>query len=549
MKGEETESVTETVETEVVTSTPFYLLTDFQYCVHSSACQETEGGRDETAYTMLITTGGSGKLTMNDCGFTLKRGKCMLLMPTDTAQIEAGSAGLIYYRLKFGHWSLSDANVTKVEAADTREFLSRGEAGCEPFSQCLDYIESLQQHWGSSDEMKRFDAQVQFQQLLRFILWQNLSSSKEQSSRKAVELSISHMKEHYQQLWSVDQLADLANVARWQYTRIFKEITGQIPLEYLNDIRIERAKQLLLTTEDRLYYIADHVGFNNEYYFNRRFKQTVGVSPGQYRRSHKENMRVFAPFLEDFLVVLGVTPVMQCSHASWGTQDYLGLKDVPVLDISEEGTDLLSRYRPDFIIMDRGLERWITEEQLEKLAPTHSFLHPGEDWRATLRQTAHLVGRTGQVQEIVAQYERKVGEARNMLRRSIGNQTVACLRITAQGIYLCAGPEYGYTGPVLYKDLGLSPHPLVRQLASKIYRVALDPESLQKLDADHLFITFDKQNSVLEGEERHLLTSPLWQSLRAVKNRCVYEVDFFSWMNYGILSHNRKIDDVLQVLA
>jgi len=101
----------------------------------------------------------------------------------------------------------------------------------------------------------------------------------------------------------------------------------------------------------------------------------------------------------------------------------------------------------------------------------------------------------------------------------------------------------------LYKDLGLSPYPLVRQLASKIRRVALDPESLQKLDADHLFITFDKQHSVLEGEERRLLASPLWQSLRAVKNRCVYEVDFFSWMNYGILSHNRKIDDVLQVLA
>jgi len=550
MRGEETEAVPEIEETEVGASTPFYLLTNFQYCVHSSACLETEGGRDDAVYTMLIGTGGSGKLTMNGCGFTLKRGKCMLLMPGDTAQIEAGSAGLIYYRLKFGHWSLSGATVSKVvEAAASREFLSRGEAGCEPFSQCLDYIEALQQHWGSSDEMKRFDAQVQFQHLLRFVIWQNLSTSNDRSSRKAVELSISHMKEHYQQLRTVDQLADLANVARWQYTRIFKEITGKIPLDYLNDIRIERAKQLLLTTEDRLYFIADHVGFNNEYYFNRRFKQTVGVSPGQYRRSHKENVRVFAPFLEDFLVALGVTPVMQCSHAGWGTQDYLGLKHVPVLDISEEGTELLSRYRPDFIIMDGGFERWITEKQLEKLAPTHSVLHPLEDWRTTLHQTAHLVGRTEQVQDIVAQYEQKAGEARNTLRRSMGNQTVACLRISAHGIYLYSGHEYGYTGPVLYKDLGLTPHPLVRQLTSELRRVALDPEKLQKLDADHLFITFDKQHSVLEGEERRLLASPLWQSLRAVKNRCVYEVDFFSWMNYGILSHNRKIDDVLQVLA
>jgi ABC-type Fe3+-citrate transport system substrate-binding protein len=68
---------------------------------------------------------------------------------------------------------------------------------------------------------------------------------------------------------------------------------------------------------------------------------------------------------------------------------------------------------------------------------------------------------------------------------------------------------------------------------------------LSELDAEHLFITFDRQ----EGEDRELLDTPLWRSLPAVRSRCVYEVDFMAWMNYGVLSHQRKIKDVLEVLA
>lgn len=56
-------------------------------------------------------------------------------------------------------------------------------------------------------------------------------------------------------------------------------MTGLTPLDYVNKIRIDRAKHLLVTTNDRLYEIGQHVGFNNEYYFSRRFRQEVGVSP------------------------------------------------------------------------------------------------------------------------------------------------------------------------------------------------------------------------------------------------------------------------------
>ncbi|MNG33275.1 hypothetical protein D3C84_1194880 [compost metagenome] len=73
----------------------------------------------------------------------------------------------------------------------------------------------------------------------------------------------------------------------------------------------------------------------------------------------------------------------------------------------------------------------------------------------------------------------------------------------------------------------------------------LTPKELSHLSADHLFITFDRQ----EGEGREVLDTPLWNRLPAVRSNCVYEVDFMAWMNYGVLSHQRKIEDVLHVLA
>ncbi|MNN60048.1 Iron(3+)-hydroxamate-binding protein FhuD precursor [compost metagenome] len=149
------------------------------------------------------------------------------------------------------------------------------------------------------------------------------------------------------------------------------------------------------------------------------------------------------------------------------------------------------------------------------------------------------------MQEVIDNYEQQALTAKRILSRSVRGQTVAFLRISSSGVTLYGCDELGYTGGVLHGDLGLQPHPLVRQLSRGQKLVSLTSEALSQLTADHLFITFDRQ----AGEGRELLDTAHWRSLPAVRNRCVYEVDFMAWMNYGVLSHQRKIEDVLQVLA
>lgn len=361
---------------------------------------------------------------------------------------------------------------------------------------------------------------------------------------EAIQRSIHYMVEHYNQAVTVDQLAEVAGITRARYTQTFKEVTGRVPLEHLNGLRIERAQQQLLLTNDRMHDIAVSVGYSNEYYFNRRFKRSVGVTPGQYRSFHQDGLRVFAPFLEDYLLALDITPVAQYCHAEWGKQEYLALHNVPEVDISTRNWQELSRYTPELILLDNGFHRWHLEE-CSRIAPLFKLPVHQEDWRATLYSAAAVFGRTERVQEVIDNYEHQAQQAKQLLTRSVYSQTIACLRISVYGITLYGCEDLGYTGSVLHHDLGLQPHSLVRKLTRGKNRVNLTKEELANLTADHLFITFDQ----LEGGGRELLDTQLWRNLPAVRNGSVYEVDFMAWMNYGVLSHQRKIEDVLRALG
>lgn len=73
------------------------------------------------------------------------------------------------------------------------------------------------------------------------------------------------------------------------FSRIFKENIGDNFLDYTNQVRIEKAKELLLTTNISTQMIAEQVGFNNRISFVRSFKKFTSVNPGEYRWK-KKNM-------------------------------------------------------------------------------------------------------------------------------------------------------------------------------------------------------------------------------------------------------------------
>lgn len=90
--------------------------------------------------------------------------------------------------------------------------------------------------------------------------------------------------DHYDNRFSLDELASRCNLNPSYFSRVFRERAG-IPLfEFINRLRIERAVQLLKNTSMTILEIALTVGYNNISFFNRYFRKLKGCSPGEYRK-------------------------------------------------------------------------------------------------------------------------------------------------------------------------------------------------------------------------------------------------------------------------
>lgn len=83
---------------------------------------------------------------------------------------------------------------------------------------------------------------------------------------------------------SATDLADHAGYSPFHFSRLFTSRMGIGPGQYLTALRIDAAKRLLLADAGAVVDVATEVGFDSLSSFGRRFKQTVGVSPGHLRR-------------------------------------------------------------------------------------------------------------------------------------------------------------------------------------------------------------------------------------------------------------------------
>ncbi len=84
--------------------------------------------------------------------------------------------------------------------------------------------------------------------------------------------------------WSIKEMACQLGVSPSRLSVLYKERFGLSPTEDLIQMRMDKAKLLLLSTDFKLQCIAQMCGFQNEYYFSRVFKERENMAPGAFRR-------------------------------------------------------------------------------------------------------------------------------------------------------------------------------------------------------------------------------------------------------------------------
>jgi len=109
-------------------------------------------------------------------------------------------------------------------------------------------------------------------------------NKKEDIRNYTIKKALVYIREHYQEGISLEIVADNLEITPEYLSTLFNKEVGLNFTTFVKRFRISHAKRLLKGSELKIYQIASEVGYNDPKYFNRVFKEEVGISPGDYRQ-------------------------------------------------------------------------------------------------------------------------------------------------------------------------------------------------------------------------------------------------------------------------
>lgn len=99
---------------------------------------------------------------------------------------------------------------------------------------------------------------------------------------KHVELAQDYIMEHYREKITLGQVADALNISQGHLSSTFKKQTGKNFSDFVNEVKTDKAKDLIETHQYMMYEISDLLGFDTQYYFSTVFKKMTGYTPKEY---------------------------------------------------------------------------------------------------------------------------------------------------------------------------------------------------------------------------------------------------------------------------
>jgi two-component system response regulator YesN len=120
---------------------------------------------------------------------------------------------------------------------------------------------------------------------------------KSQDAKKVTQVTpvINYIDANYNKPITLDEVARISHLSVSRLAHVFKEQMGITIIDYLTSVRIERAKQLLLATNQSCTEICFQVGYNNQSYFTRTFKDLVGMPPREFRARNQRREKISTP--------------------------------------------------------------------------------------------------------------------------------------------------------------------------------------------------------------------------------------------------------------
>ncbi|GFZ98655.1 HTH-type transcriptional activator Btr [Paenibacillus marchantiophytorum] len=400
----------------------------------------------------------------------------------------------------------------------------------------------------SDKAMERFRGQSLFQELLYWIM-NHLRQATRPDSRAAMDRTKLYIDNHYREGITIEQLARMAEISPKYYVNLFKKTYGKTAIDYLTEVRVTMAKQLMVQSDVRLREIAFQVGYNDEFYFSRMFKKEVGVSPTIYLKNRRLRIAAYSAPTLGQLLALKIVPYAAPLHPKWTSYYYNKYRtDIP-LHLSgyrynedwEVKVEALAQSQLDCIICTDQLHP-LEKERLERIAPVHIIPLHETTWREQLLMTAKIVGATDEAEAWLNGYNRKVAHVRDRLHDKLKQEKLLVISQFKDSYHIF--PTRGMR-EVVYGDLQMN---VPRGVEGYHEGQGLDLEELVSINADHILLNICQETETLHHWER-VQNSKQWQDLEAVRKNKVHFISSDPWREYSAYASERMIIDLNEQLC
>ncbi|SFG92142.1 AraC family transcriptional regulator [Sporolactobacillus nakayamae] len=233
-------------------------------------------------HELILFTGGSGTIAIDKRHYSIKKGMLCYISPGlhHTFEPEAGPGGFlsVHFSCAEVEWSQNQWTIhegmkqlmkkTGKQLMDSYEV----EASFRRLTTC----------WNEKKPGYPFAARTLLQQLFLAIADNVRKQNQNFASSLKVERIVDYMQRNLSKHITLEELAELVQLSSTYLTRIFKESTGYSVIAYFNQMKIDKAKELLLDGDHKVKDVAHLLGFADEFYFSRLFKRSEGISPIDY---------------------------------------------------------------------------------------------------------------------------------------------------------------------------------------------------------------------------------------------------------------------------
>lgn len=208
--------------------------------------------------------------------------------------------------------------------------------------------------------------------------------------------------------------------------------------------------------------------------------------------------------------------------------------------ISTPNLEVILELAPDLILGSKQRHEAIYE-QLSAIAPTVFVESLRVPWQSNFAIHADALGKTIEAEALLAAYDAQIADLQALLGDELDTTTISIIRFRPGQVRLYLKSSYiGY----ILQDIGL---PRPESQDEDVFSAEISIEEMQLADADYIFVTgYDVEDS----ERETFLTSPLWQTLSAVQNGRVLDVNDDHWIaGLGVQAAQLVLADLIDIFS